>query len=80
MKINIEIDATPEEMRRAFGLPDVQPMQKELMDKMSEKFIAAMDVTDPAKMLAPFLPESMRSMEDWQKAFWSMMAGKKPGD
>ncbi len=76
MKATVEIDATPEEMRRLLGLPDVAPVQKELMNRMQEKFTAAMEKTDPAEMLAPFLPEGMRSM-DWQKAFWSMLAANK---
>ncbi|MFL0797896.1 MAG: DUF6489 family protein [Cellvibrionaceae bacterium] len=73
MKINVELDATPEEMRRMMGLPDVAPMQKELMDRMQEKFLSAMDTKDPAEMLAPFLPEGMNSLETWQKTFWAMM-------
>lgn len=78
MKINFEIDATPEEVRRMLGLPEVAPMQKELMDRMQQKFMAAMEKTDPAEMLAPFLPEGMNSLESWQKAFWAMVtAGKK---
>lgn len=77
MKINFEIDATPEEVRRLMGLPDVAPMQDELMERMKEKFSAAMDKADPAEMLAPFLPESMRSLESWQKAFWAMVTSSK---
>lgn len=40
MKINIEIDCTPEEARRLFGLPDLEPLHaiylarvEKLMDK-----------------------------------------------
>ena len=55
MKVNVEIDATPEEMRRLLGLPDVQPMQEDLMNRMRDKFADAMDATDPVKMLAPLL-------------------------
>lgn len=34
MKINIQMEITPEEARKVMGLPDVEPMQKELMAKM----------------------------------------------
>lgn len=34
MKITMEIDMSPEEVRKVMGLPDVEPMQKELMAKM----------------------------------------------
>ena len=81
MKVNVEIDATREEMRRLLGLPDVQPMQEDLMNRMRDKFAEAMDATDPVKMLAPFLPEGVKSMEEWQKAFWAAMTrGSGDGD
>ena len=37
MKVNIEIDCTPLEAREFLGLPDVQPIQKAMMDKMSHR-------------------------------------------
>lgn len=78
MKINVEIDATPDEIRQMMGLPDVAPMQQELMQKMQDKFTKAMETADPTEMLSPFLPDSMQSLENWQKAFWAMMtSGKK---
>ena len=30
MKVNVEIDCTPEEARAFFGLPDVAPLQEKL--------------------------------------------------
>jgi hypothetical protein len=32
MKINVEIDLTPEELRRFMGLPDVQGWQQQMID------------------------------------------------
>ena len=34
MKVNIEIDCTPLEARQFMGLPDVQPMQNAMMEKL----------------------------------------------
>jgi hypothetical protein len=36
MKVNVEIDCTPLEARQFFGLPDVQPMQTEMMDNIQK--------------------------------------------
>lgn len=77
MKLNIEIDTTPEELRKFLGLPDVQPVQQELMDKIREKIIAGLENYDPMKLMSSLLPEGVRSMEELQKAFWSQ-AGAKP--
>ena len=34
MKMHIELDMTPEEARAMMGLPDVAPLQKQMMDEM----------------------------------------------
>ncbi len=79
MKINVEIDLTPQEFRESFGLPDVRPMQQEVMEKIREKTLAAVEGYDPQKMLTPYLQENMRTMEQWQRAMWeSLTPGSKP--
>jgi hypothetical protein len=75
MKINLEIDLTPVEFRQIFGLPDVQPLQDEIMNKLREKMLASVEHYDPMNFLAPFLPEGMRSMEDLQRAWMEALAG-----
>ncbi|MDY0131910.1 MAG: hypothetical protein RBR53_04500 [Desulforegulaceae bacterium] len=36
MKINITLDITPEELRKAFGLPDLNSFNENIMKKMIE--------------------------------------------
>ncbi|HMO74448.1 MAG TPA: DUF6489 family protein [Sphingopyxis sp.] len=36
MKINIEVDCTPEEARRLFGLPDLEPLHAIYLDRVKE--------------------------------------------
>lgn len=76
MKINIEVDATPQELRTFFGLPEVETLQKEVMDKMHDKMMENIDNFDAAKMMARFFPESGQSIESMQKAFWQAMMGQ----
>lgn len=57
MKITVEIDCTPVEMREMIGLPDVSGLQAEWLEKMREGMLA-----DPAV----FAPEKL--MENWSKA------------
>ena len=47
MKVNIEMDMTPEEARAFMGLPDVAPMQKKMMEEMQARMKAAFDAGDP---------------------------------
>ena len=58
MKINVEIDCTPEEARAFLGLPDVSPMQERLMKEVDE-YLDMRLATDPIK--PPTLSRSSRS-------------------
>jgi hypothetical protein len=74
MNIKFDVDATPEELRRFIGLPDVHPLQQEMLDKIREKMLAGMDGYDPATLMKPLLPESMQSLEALQRQFWQGLA------
>lgn len=80
MKIKIEVDSTPEEMRRFLGLPDVGEIQSDLIAKVRERMQAGAEGYDPLALLKPFLPENLRSMEGFQKAFWENLSGSTKRD
>ena len=46
MKINVEVDITPEELRRFMGLPDVHDMQQNLIDQFSQRLHDSADQRD----------------------------------
>jgi hypothetical protein len=77
MKINVEIDCTPEEARTFFGLPDVKPMQERLMKEVEAQTVAAMKAMEPETMLKTWLPASMQGLESIQKMFWNAMTDPK---
>ena len=77
MKIKLDIDCTPEEARTFLGLPDVQPMQKALMDEMGQRMKQAMSAVDPETMLKTWLPASIQGWEQIQKAFWAQVDPEK---
>ena len=56
MKMNIEIECTPEEARRAVGLPDLTPIH--------DRYIAMMMEAIPDGQMKPEMLESM--MRGWQ--------------
>ncbi|MGF1561182.1 MAG: DUF6489 family protein [Geminicoccaceae bacterium] len=66
MKVNIEIDCTPEEARTFFGLPDVQPMQARLIEDLEQRIKHSMEVTDPKTLMDTWLPLNMKSLEQMQ--------------
>jgi hypothetical protein len=77
MKINVEIDCTPEEARAFFGLPDVAPMQERLMKEVEERMVAAMHAMEPDALVKTWLPASMQGFENLQKLFWNAMGDPK---
>ena len=80
MKIHVDLDITPEEMRRFLGLPDVAPLQKELMEKLRERMEAGIADHDPVKLMEPFLTGNMKSFENLQNLFFGSLAKKRDSD
>src|SRR5260370_33059102 len=78
MKIKFDIDCTPEESRGFFGLPDVKPMQEELMQEGAERLRANVKALDPETMLKTWLPAGLKGFEQLQEMFLSQM-GCRPG-
>ena len=73
MKINIEVDCTPDEARRFLGLPDVAPMQQRMLEGLEQRLGKAIEVADPQKLMEQWLPISVKGMEQWQ-GVWSQLA------
>jgi hypothetical protein len=79
MKIKFDIDCTPEELRGFFGLPDVKPMQEELMKEVAERMRANVKALDPETMLKTWLPAGLEGFEQLQEKFLNQMAGRPGG-
>ena len=58
MKVNIEMDMTPEEARAFMGLPDVAPLQKKMLEDMQARMKAAFDANDLDGMMRAWMPLS----------------------
>lgn len=69
MKVNIEIDMTPEEARRMMGLPDVGAMQERMLAELEARMKAAMDTADPEAMMKAWMP-GLQGFEQFQRFVW----------
>jgi len=67
MKMNIEIDMTPDESRRFLGLPDVSKAQDKMMAEIEKRMKAAIDVNDPEAMLRAWMPLGGQGFEQFQR-------------
>ena len=79
MKISFDIDCTPDELRGFFGLPDVKPMQDQLLKEVEERMRAGLKALDPEAMLKTWLPAGLQGFEQLQEMFLNRMAGQTGG-
>ena len=75
MKISIDIDCTPAEARAFFGLPDPEPFQAAMMEKMREHLNSA----DPAELMKLWMPAGMESFQRMQDAFMNAFTAAAGG-
>src|ERR1700761_6535108 len=72
MKVNIEIDCTPLEARQFFGLPDVQPMQTAVMEKLQSQMMANIQKVSPEALMQSWLTFDPKIAERFSDMFVTM--------
>jgi hypothetical protein len=79
MKITVDVDCSPEELRTFLGLPDVRPMQDAMMKQIQDQMAANLHAMEPETLFKVWLPAGVQSIEQIQKMFWSQFAtGSRP--
>lgn len=71
MKIAVDLDITPEELRKLFGLPDVEAFQRQLMDDIRQRMAAGAEGYDPINLFQPYMSGTLASWDLFQKALAS---------
>lgn len=79
MKVTVNVECTPEEARSFLGLPDVQPMQKAVMEDLEQQMRANIKAMSPEAMMQTWLPASMQGAENLQKMFWGQLQNMMSG-
>ena len=77
MKVTFDIDCTPEEARAFLGLPDVKPMQDELIAEIRERMTASLHAMEPAEMMKLWLPANLKGFDQMFDAFARMSGTKR---
>ncbi|MDY6892085.1 MAG: DUF6489 family protein [Pseudomonadota bacterium] len=84
MNFRIDIEMTPEELRRTLGLPDVTGLQQQMVTRVREQMEAGAEGYDPLTLLKPYLNGGIGSMETFQKLLFNMLnqygSGKRDTD
>jgi hypothetical protein len=74
MKFTMNVDCTPEEARAFLGLPDVKPMQEEMLKEVQKRLSASLKAMDPETVMKTWLPATLQGYEQLQEMFLSQMA------
>jgi len=74
MKFTVNIDCTPAEARAFFGMPDVEPMNKMIVDEMTRRAKDNLDtLADPERFMAQWMTMSGKGMEQFQNMMGTAM-------
>ncbi len=76
MKVNVEVDCTPEEARRLMGLPDLSPIHEAYIAKMRETISGGLRPEMFESMIKNWAPMGEAGVAFWRRLF---EAGTKPG-
>ncbi|MEM8772321.1 MAG: DUF6489 family protein [Pseudomonadota bacterium] len=76
MKLTINVDVTPQEARAFFGMPDVEPLNKLVVDEMTKRAKENMDtLADPERLVAAWVNMGGKGIEQFQNLMGAAMAG-----
>jgi hypothetical protein len=82
MKVNVEIDCTPHEAREFFGLPDMQPMQTAVMERLQQQMLSNIEKVSPEALMQSWFTFDPKIAERFQDMFATMagLGGARASD
>lgn len=79
MKVNFDIECTPEEARAFLGLPNIAPMQERIMKDMEDRIAENFNALDPETLVKTWMPMTLQGWNEMQKMFWEQMSQAATG-
>jgi Family of unknown function (DUF6489) len=77
MKVNVEVDCTPEEARQLMGLPDMTPIHDAFMSQMQDTLKNGVSPDLMMSMLKSWSPMGDAGMKMWQGLLDQVSSGAK---
>ena len=74
MKINVDVDLSPEELRRLFGLPDFTPTQELIVEALTRQVEKGLDGSLLPSMMRAVVEGGMQSFEAYQKLVTNLVS------
>lgn len=79
MKINIEIDFTPAEARAFMGLPDVAPLNEQLVQEMQKRMAENMTAMQPEELMKSWTSYGVQAQDQFRRLMEAAVSGKTQG-
>ena len=73
MKIKMEVEVDPNELREFFGFPDVAGLQKEAVKTVMKKMKSGAEGFEPVNLLRQWAPTNMLAKADLQGLYKRFM-------
>ncbi len=77
MKITIEADCTPAELREFMGLPDVKKMQDKWFAEFEEKIMASAKSTSPDQLIQSWIGGASANIEQFASLLNAVVKPRK---
>ena len=75
MKVTVNVEGTPEEARAFMGLPDVVPLQDQMLEQMKVQMQKNAAAMDPETIFKTLFPMNTDGFAELQKTFWGQFLG-----
>ncbi len=79
MKISIDIDCSPEEARRFFGLPDVAQINDAVVETVRARMTDALKEIDGETLLREWMASGTQAWQNMQASFMEQMRNAMSG-
>ena len=78
MNVKIEIDCTPAEARAFLGLPDVEPLNAQLVSEMQKRLEANVAAMQPEEMMKAWSAFGAQATEQFRNLMTAAASGAAP--
>jgi len=75
MKFHIDVEASPTELRQLMGLPDLEGLQRRMLDDIQARIEQGAEGYDSLDLMQPYLKTSLAGMDLMQRLFAAGLAG-----
>ncbi len=79
MKVTLEVDCTPEEARAFLGLPDVGPLNDRLVEEMTRRAEANMNLLKPDELMKSWMAWGGQAQEQFRNLMTAAATGAMTG-